>query len=259
MAESNIIDRLPLSAWQVESLRMTAFPSPAAQVATEPTWWGDLVGESSETQILHAKQKVRREEGPFERGRLVLTTQPSRIDWLYIAVDDPEGGQEEPPTIGPFPEVLSSFSRLMFRWFELSACPLVQRLAFGAILLQPVDNQQEGYRQIAAYLSNRSLNLEGVTDFSYQINRPRNSTSGIAGLRINRLSKWAAPIWTMAELPVTPEAGLRVRQRGAVCRLELDINTTPDFPGDLPREYLPRIFEELVNLGQEIAREGDIP
>ena len=259
MAESNVIDRLPLSSWQVESLRMTAFPSPAAQVAAEPTWWTDLVGESSEKQIVQPKQKVRREEGSYEGGKLILTTQPVRIDWVYVAVDELEGGQGEPPTIGAFPDVLSVFSQLMLHWLERGACPPVHRLAFGAVLLQLIEDQQVGYRQMTAYLPSLSLNLEGASDFAYQINRPRSSTSGIVGLRINRLSKWAAPIWTMAEIPVTPEAGLLVRQRGAVCRLELDINTTPDFPGELPREYLPRIFEELVNLGQEIAREGDIP
>jgi hypothetical protein len=43
------------------------------------------------------------------------------------------------------------------------------------------------------------------------------------------------------------------------CRIELDINTVPDFPGELDREILQPIFGDLVDLGQEIVREGDIP
>jgi len=259
MSETKIPNRPPLLVWQVESLRMTAFPSPAAQVATEPTWWTDLLGEPAEKQVVQPKQKARREEGAYEGGKLILTTQPARIDWVYVAVDDPEGGQGEPPTIGAFPATVDLFSRLMLRWFERGACPSVHRLAFGAVLSQLIGDQQTGYQRMTSYFPNLSLNLEGASDFAYQINRPRSSTSGVVGLRINRLSKWAVPIWTMVEFPVTPEAGLQVRQGGAACRLELDINTAPDFPGDLPHEYLSRIFKELVNLGQEIAEKGDIP
>ena len=51
MAEIKALDRLPLSAWQAEGLRMTVFLSPAAQVLATPTWWSDLVGEPAETSM----------------------------------------------------------------------------------------------------------------------------------------------------------------------------------------------------------------
>jgi hypothetical protein len=41
-------------------------------------------------------------------------------------------------------------------------------------------------------------------------------------------------------------------------RLDLDINTTADFSSELPSEQLPKIFRELIELGREIAREGDV-
>ncbi|MSQ46812.1 MAG: hypothetical protein EXR78_00250 [Deltaproteobacteria bacterium] len=163
--------------------------------------------------------------------------------------------------IGPLPESLNIFPQLMTRWLESRECPVTQRLAFGATLWQPVDDQQTGYRQLAAYLPGLQLALEGegASDFLYQINRARNSSSAIAGLRINRLSKWSVSFWAIAELPLVPEARFRFHQKGTGCRLELDINTHPDFPGDLPQDQLGQIFNELVTLGQEIAREGDIP
>jgi hypothetical protein len=43
------------------------------------------------------------------------------------------------------------------------------------------------------------------------------------------------------------------------CCIELDINTSPDYQEDLPKEKLPQIFRELVDLGKEIVKEGDIP
>ena len=259
MAERQELERPLLSVWQAESLRLTAFLSPAAQVPPTPAWWKDLVGELPETQHTLPKQKVWTETGSFERGQLVLAVQSSqRVDWYYLVANDLEGGQEEPPNLGPFPEALSSFSGLMVRWLQSGSCPLVQRLAFGSTLVQSVETQHRGHQLIAAYLHS-ALSLEGASDFFYQINRPRLSTSGVSNLRINRLSKWSIPKWIMTQTPAIPEADFRVRQQGTLCRLELDINTAPDFPGDLPNERLSQLFEELVSLGQEIAREGDIP
>jgi len=43
------------------------------------------------------------------------------------------------------------------------------------------------------------------------------------------------------------------------CNVELDISTDKEFQSELPREQLSIIFQELVELGKEIARDGDIP
>lgn len=257
MSQQNVAGRLSLEAWQAEILRLTAFPSPAAQLG-EPTWWKDLVGEPPETKISQPRTGGQQEEGPFEGRKLVLRVEPIRIDWLFTPIDDRAQEFESIPTTGSFPESLQIFLQLMLRWFELATCPPVQRLAFGATVLLPVENQQIGYRQISAYLPFQ-LDPEGSSDFSYQINRPRDSTSGISGLRINRLSKWSLVRVTMGALALGPAfVGYSARRIHHVCRLELDINTVPDFQGELSREQLPQIFQELVNLGQEIVREGDI-
>jgi len=259
MSQQNVVGRLSLEAWQAEILRLTAFPSPAAQLG-EPTWWKDLVGEPPETKISQPRTGGQQEEGRFDESRkLVLRVEPTRIDWLLTPIDDWAREAKGIPTTGSFPESLQIFLQLMLRWFEFATCPAVQRLAFGATVLLPVENQQAGYRQISAYFPFQ-LDPEGSSDFSYQINRPRDSTSGISGLRINRLSKWSVVRVTMGELALGPAVvGYSARQAHDVCRLELDINTAPDFQGELSREQLPQIFQELVNLGREIVREGDIP
>lgn len=185
------VDRPSLGVWQAETMRLTAFPGPAARIA-EPTWWADLVGEPPEAKISRPRKGGQQEEGIFEGRKLVLVVEPSRIDWLLIPADHQDGEMGDIPTIGSFPEALDAFSQLMLRWFALGTCPPVRRLAFGAILLQPVEDRQTGYRQISAYLPSVRLDPEGSSDFSYQINRPRDSTSGISGLRINRLSKWSS-------------------------------------------------------------------
>lgn len=245
--------------WQAESLRLSAFPSPATAI-TEPTWWTDLLGEPPERKISRPKMGGQQEEGPLEIGKLRLVVQPTRVDWVFGAISPKEEEAETFPTIGPFPKTLDTFLRLMFGWFGLETCPSLKRLAFGAILFQPVDNRKAGYKQLSTYLHAVKLDPERSSDFTYQINRPRDSTSGVPGLRINRLSKWSVSlIQTVAYTLETTSVSLVQGRELSVCRIELDINTTPDFQGELSREQLPGIFKELVDLGFEISEHGDIP
>jgi hypothetical protein len=193
----------------------------------------------------------------LDNGKLVLVIQPARIDWLFTVADAHQMEERSIPTIGSFPQALATFRQLMLRWFALETCPSLVRLAFGAVLFQPVDDRPTGYRRLAVYLPSVALDPEGASDFFYQINRPRESTS-ITGLRINRLSKWSVALHGLAAFSVEP-ATITLSTPLAACRLELDINTAPDLQGELARQQLPHVFRELVALGQQIASEGDVP
>jgi hypothetical protein len=50
-----------------------------------------------------------------------------------------------------------------------------------------------------------------------------------------------------------------VGPRHYACRLELDINTVPEFQGQFERERLAPIFQELVDFAVEISNHGDVP
>ena len=134
------------------------------------------------------------------------------------------------------------------------------RLAFGAVLLQPIKSHQDAYKQLGHYLPSITLDPEGSSDFLYQINRRRDSTTGVAGLKINRLSKWAMVNFMTMRFSSSPELMLYHPSTATTSfvQLELDINTVPDFQGELEREQLPSVFSELVQLGCEIASQGDI-
>ena len=95
----------------------------------------------------------------------------------------------------------------------------------------------------------------------YRINHPRDSSSGITDLRVNRLTKWSVALRRGVGFSVGPTgvSGVSPGQAFFACRLDLDINTAVDFQSQLSREQLPQIFQELVDLGNEIAGEGDIP
>lgn len=258
IVDQSIYSRVPMTSWQTETLRLTAFLRPTDEVI-EQNWWSDLFAEPPDATSARPKSKQKREEGQFGEGKLVLVVQPERIDWLFTT-SDKEWNMGETPTVGSFPESLKEFSRLIEKWLGFNNCPPMQRLAFGAVLSLPVKSRQEGYRQISEYLP-FNLDPDGSSDFMYQINRPRDSESGIAGLRVNRLSKWsvATTYWMKSQLLLGLASAVHFPgPQLHSCRLELDINTVPDFKEELAQEQLPSLFQELVNFGKEIVKRGDI-
>jgi len=259
MSEANRLSQLstglPLSEWQVSQLRLTAFPDVQSEFDSS-SWWLDVVGDLPDTRMDEPRVGKHREHSTLEDKELTLAIESGRIDWL-LGVPEQGALIDGIPTIGSLPEVHEAFCEYVFRWFGIDNLPPVTRLAFGAIVLYPVDDLERGYRTLVLYLP-VELDPVGSSDFLYQINRPRNSGTGVPELRINRLSKWSVMHSTRVTLDssgVTTKAG----SRHFACRLQLDINTVPDFPEVLPRKQLPQIFRELIDLGEEIILRGDIP
>jgi hypothetical protein len=261
-SDQNVVERPPVEAWQAESLRLTLFRSQPGPIP-EQTWWSELVGEDPLEQKVQPRVQTRHEEGTFKKGKLILGIAPDRIDWVYAIDKNREPDAVGIFTIGSFPEALGDFLDRMQFWSKFEACPPARRLAFGAVILQPVASRKEGYRQIRAYLHNVKLDIEHASDLLYQINMPRPSKkTGIEGLTMNRLSVWSVAAFAFAHTRLS-RADLSVQHAAGpeffACRLALDINTAPSFEGELSREQLPLVFQELVDLGKEIAKEGDIP
>ena len=163
------------------------------------------------------------------------------------------------PSFGSLESALNSFVKLMMEWLPPSRQS--KRLAFGAILHLPANNREDGYRTLAPYLESMKLDPAGSSDFSYQINRPRESlTLDIPDFTINRLTRWSVSSFTPMQIELSPEKISTFKAKEEYfCRLELDINTLAKFENELPKQKMTALFEELVNLGREIVREGDIP
>jgi hypothetical protein len=165
--------------------------------------------------------------------------------------------------VGPFPQALEIFVPLVERWSSLQAD--VNRLAFGAVLHSRVESLEMGYKKLGELLPSVQLDSEGSSEFFYQINRPRESKSGIARLRINRLSKWSVAVRTRGVLMgrmISDEQTVNWESSGqpmVSCRLELDINTSPEYETALPAQHIRSVFRELVDLAVEVAEKGDLP
>lgn len=228
-------------------------------LAGEPTWWRAVTGAQPEERNLKPSSGQLQEVGPWNDRSLILSAQFGRIDWfLTPRVGSDFGG--EILNVGSFPDAFSLFLEPMLRWLPLA--PALTRLAFGAAVLVPVTGKEEGYRLLEKYLPTVKIDPVGSEDFFYQINRPRPSTTGIPGLRVNRLSKWSVAYFQPIKIGVAVPAKSAVTypgERHDACRIELDISTPAVFEGGLPPNALDAIFRELVNAGAEIVRKGDLP
>jgi hypothetical protein len=239
----------------VEFLRLTAFLHPEER-PTEPTWWSELTGSQPEQRTSKPARGEFEETGPIGDTSLSVSLQAGRADWFLTP------GLFEPTadltakinSVGTFPDKFEDFVSLMNRW--LAASPRMIRLAFGAVVLIPIESKGAGYRKLSEYLPAVKIDADGSEDLLYQINRPRTS---VTGLRINRLSKWSVAYFQRFRIgiPVQQAQGI-LGDRVHACRIELDISTPAESTVDLPHEGLGEVFRELVNFGLEIVQRGDV-
>ncbi len=250
--------------WNVESLRFTAFFQPGTDVKASG-WWKHVVAEAPESRVEKPREGLLREEGPLLGGRLTLSADPLRVDWVLAGNVNNVFEKGTFEALPRYDDCVSPFSKLVKRWIELKT-PVV-RMAWGSVLLGPVDNREQGYRRIARYLPHVTIDSVGSSDFQFQINRPRNSKTK-EQLKINRLSKWSVGLFQSGTLQLAPlpeGVGARTgiaRTSGPslhACRLELDINTAAEYTEPFASELCLTLLDELVSLATEISQRGDSP
>ncbi len=243
--------------WRVENLRLTAFlrsPEDRPGVGS----WQELLGDEPKSSESRPREGLILEGGLCDQGWLTLEGGPIRIDWrLGINPEDRQTSLEI-PSLGDFESVQAQFGILMKRWLKKS--PPLNRLAIGAILNLPAKNETEGYRLLGHYLPKVEIDPKRSRDLFYQINRRRLSKSGHEGLEINRLTKWSVAQLRAGIVDLSAGHGkfMETAEPLIACRLELDINTAPEFKLGLKKTMLSKLFDELVELGMEIAHNGDI-
>lgn len=254
---NNIETVANLDSWKVESMRLTAFHKNFIQTENLK-WWEDLIRNKPESRTFFPKDDSLLVEGLFEsekNGKLTLKANPNRNDWSITSYE--EKILRDLPQIGDFPKVVEIFFGKMKEWFEKESSLEIRRLAFGTVVWQLAENQQDAYEKISNFLPCVTLEPEKSKDFLYQINRPKISEL-IPDLTINRLSRWSVGKFQKLHIKLGQQ-GLSEKKDSFVSRLELDINTDQNYQEKLPNEKLFKIFEELERFGEEIAQKGDQP
>lgn len=256
MALNELTEIQPLSNWQVQVLRCTAFYTPG-ETFDISGWWAEVTGNLPEIETKKPKDGISIEEGPFKDGKITLTKSPIAVDLRYQLPNNLPNEVNVVPTIGNFEEQYPEFASLVKKLFDVTTFPLIKRLAFGSIINIPSTNRQEAYRQLSDYIKNVTFDLVKTRDFKYQINYRRTSKIGISGLEINRLNTWSVSSFQTFISPI-PTSEIKSTEPCYACRLGIDINTCQEFPNNLPKERLGEIIDELIDMGKEIIRYGDI-
>lgn len=242
--------------WETEVIRFTGFPVPLYDIS-QASWWSDLFEQPPDVEQVQTKTGIKRSEGILANKKIILDISQQRIDWI-LAGDNQNSPNPFMNSIGDFNSAINELAEMLHKWFQLPSVPKLQRIAFGSILFFPVENKNKGYERVQSFLPDVKLDPIGTSDFLYQINRPRKSSVGIEGLSINRLTKWS--VATTFLYPIMPGV-LRIDQtlQSFACRLELDINTAPDYPNEIDHDQANQIWPELFELAKEISERGDVP
>ena len=227
--------------------------------AIENTWWDKAVDGKPDDEHIDRQNGVKEQKGSLNGNHLVMVSRPGRVDWTLGAAEGGSPDMPELPALGPLSaDTLDPFVDIVKNW--LNECPPVNRLAFGANLGRLVADARTGYEDIQQYLPTVQLNPQNVSNFLYQINRPKESTVS-SGTMINRLNIWTVmSIGTVgvAIEPTASKAAANIQGQRHICRLDLDINTALLDNGVI-KDDAYALFQELIKHGLEIASEGDVP
>jgi hypothetical protein len=216
-------------------------------------WWKELIGTEPEQSIADLRRGEKRDSGFFQNNRLNLHVSRNKFAWVY-QFSDQALKDFDIPVIGSFLEEVPSFRKLIVESFKKVEYPILNRVAFGCVLLVKVNNEAESLRLLQRFIPNIKLDPHDSSDFFYQINRRRISTV-VPELKINRLSKWSTSTWSLAEM----SEGRNIQTATTFCQLELDVNTVPDYAGELDPDVISQVFSELIDYAIEISEKGDVP
>lgn len=246
--------------WLTESIRLTAFTLPS-NVDVGVNWWQAIAGEPPTSHSVLRLGPVLQQQGPIRNGycNLSLSYAPGRIDWVMSSIVPADMRIDGFPNFGAFDAAAATFLEIFSQWIH--GAPPSNRLAVGSVLVLPVQDKEDGYRRIQRFLPSLTLDPEGSADFTYSINRFRESQT-IPGLRINRLSRWSVAKLSGIRVEVGGPGNSRILETPeglSACRLELDINTQPEHVQQFAQDTHVLLVNELLRFGQEIANNGDVP
>jgi hypothetical protein len=263
------IDDIKVRAWRVQQLRAIVFPD--ANHCEREQGWVESVFKSSNEMESHRRKSLRTDTLAIgDDQQVTLAIAPNKIVWSLDPVsifDTPEDAMDrEKWELGGIEEFVGDFGNKIEKWL-VQSCPPIKRLAFAATLIKWTPTLEDAHTEIGTLISSLHI-TPNMSDMMFRINRPRPSKSGVEGLQINRLSIWTSATAKFAPLGIEPGGG----QQKIVapewkdisvpefygCRLQIDINTVPEFDGFIPPGRLPAIWKELVELGIEVTEKGDI-
>lgn len=251
--------RASRAEWEAVNLRLTAFAYQVDPVPAAAGTWARVVGSEPDKQTSRPKTGELAEEGAFQTGVLNFNTQPGRLEWRLSPAQQQNLIPFTIPTLSSVENVLEPFREITSRWLSELTIP-IRRLAFGAQFVLPAESREHSYRRLALYLP--AINLDPKSeDFTYQINRPRNSVI-LPDIKVNRLSKWAGVVFRITSVVSDLTellTDVNTLNASYFCIVDEDINTAAERKEPLPQDNLLALYDELIANGMELLTEGDVP
>jgi hypothetical protein len=244
-------ERIPTMPPLTEQVRATVFfPTRVVEPPRVPSWQ-QLAGSEPEQTL--RRPGIHADVGVFSRGRLQLTTAlPLRADLVYAPTL--RENQQEVASLGVPNDAIAALRDPAVRLIT-SVGPVV-RLAVGVQAIYPTESRDAAYAELPRHLRLHRLNLEGVADFSMQINRPRRSAL-LDGGPINRVGKWSPAQVMLTALDETGRSARTILHYGL--NVETDVSSDAEREQPLPAERLPPLLEELFRFSLEMIESGDAP
>ena len=239
--------------WSIENLRLSLFHTRREQ---QPELWAKVGEREPDSIDTKPREGVTQVRGEVDNNLLLLVSQAERTDWNLLPVP-----QRDPAFTSELVVKDSRTTQLLQSALahSLKTTFQVTRLAYGAVLSQPVKDNSEALRKLAEYLPDLNLSKKGHgLDFSYQINRTRRAPSAHF-IEINRLARWQVERTFSGSLHITMGSGARIEESPASLniRLILDINSAPTSSA-IGSERFPTLLINFMDMASEIAHKGDI-
>ena len=242
------------SPWDIDNLRLTVFhPGRIAQQGL----WLKLMGNNPEAVNERPREQVLVEEGGADGNRLVVTYQNQRLDWNILPIP-PSSPDRQTPLILQDPDQALSLVRKTLD-VSIQSYHLVDRLAFGVVLIRQVPDVAEGLGYLSQFLPQLDLVNRGGSDFIYQVNKPCRSPSA-PHVNVNRIAKWSLETFQTGSFqirPSSPPLVSAVSESLLMGRLSLDINTVPTNSATSV-DRMPGLLDEFITFAQIIALQGDV-
>lgn len=241
--------------WQVEYVRATVFPYEDT-ILDASRLWTEQIQQEPDTINYQRDKDLDTREVEYKNGRIILLKRSNLIEWRYLAKPSDDRVSDGFALIGDLDTTLQEFLPFINTWLNSDDMFSSKRIAFGAVLLKPVEDLHAGYMLLKDYLP--FLNIDNLSDFRYRLNRKRISQI-VADLSLNCLRQWSVVELKSVNFNVNPNVEIRVQPNsyGFALRLELDINSPAEFDGNISNSVAPELFEELIGLGLELAEMGE--
>ncbi|MBA7485117.1 hypothetical protein ES707_20652 [subsurface metagenome] len=246
------------SNWFVQQFRFSFFTPPDESFDSDQLTQSLGSEFSPEVRTSNTREGTEIISGPFADDlslKLVRYKLANKTDLIFGPQQvQPEPGH--PIGIGYLEETLEPFRLAILELLRSSHLPNIIRIAYGVTLVQSGTDEEATKTILGQYVRAIDLSDAAAGDLIYRMNRPR--VSGVTpGLMLNRISDWRLlqqllVQFTGGQQPISPTENIL-----NLCQVQLDINTDQHLRDPLDSSKLPELFNELVDLGNELAEHGD--